>query len=98
MEKKTMLAMLLGAFAVVCLPQIVSAMAAPTANDFMYTLYDVGITKGLRGPLGYVIGTGFFVAGAVVGSKNVMMGIPFFLASAVALSADKLTESLGMII
>jgi len=98
MEKTTMLAMLLGAFAVVCLPQIVSAMAAPAAGDFMYTLYDVGITKGLKGPLGYVIGVGFFVAGAVVGSKNVMMGIPFFLASAVALSADKLTESLGMII
>lgn len=97
MNKRITITMLLSAFAVVGLPQIVSAMAAPAAGDFMYTLYDVGITKGLKGPLGYVVGAGFFVAGAVVGSKNVMAGIPFFLASAVALSADKLTESLGMI-
>jgi|GEM_PF-5741197 len=74
------------------------ALSEPTTGSLAYDLYDVGITKGLKGPIGFLIGTGCIVVGAVSVFRNPLAAIPAILAGAAIIKADGITKSLGMLL
>ena len=75
------------------------AVAAPTTGGFAQTVYDVGITDILKGPIGFVGGVGAIVFGAVSAIQGrVMQAAPAVLGGAALLQADTIVESLGAIV
>ena len=101
MEKQDM-KVVLGAVAVVAvalaLPQEALAFATPEVGAFAFDIYDIGVNKILKGPIGFVTGVGGVVAGAFFAFQGkVLQGVPVILASAGVLKADTIVNSLGMI-
>lgn len=74
------------------------AFTAPTGG-FAQDVYDVGVTKILQGPIGFVAGVAAIVWGAIVAIQGKLMtAAPAVLGGAVLLKADSIVESLGCII
>jgi len=74
------------------------AVTAPSGG-FAQDVYDVGVTKVLKGPIGFVAGVAAIVFGATMAIQGkVMSAAPAVLGGAVLLKADSIVESLGCII
>lgn len=74
------------------------AITAPVGG-FAQDVYDIGVTKVLKGPIGFVAGVASIVWGAMVAIQGRVMGAaPAVLGGAVLLKADAVVESLGCII
>ena len=72
------------------------AMTAPTANSFMYPVYDYAITKGVGGALGFV-GGGFIIAvGIALAVQNKYMpAIATVICGAVLCGLPAVVTSMG---
>lgn len=74
-----------------------NAFTAPAASSFAYTIYTIGVTNILKGPIGFVAGVSAIVLGAIMAiQQKVMMAIPCILGGAALMSADTLLTSMGM--
>ena len=87
----------LGFIGVFFFTEAAHAFTAPAATDFAYTIYDIGVNKILKGPIGFVGGVAAMVLGAMMAiQQKIPMAIPCILGGAVLLGADTLVTSLGM--
>ena len=78
---------------------IAHAITAPTSGTFAYTVYDVGVEKILKGPIGFVGGIAAIVYGAVAAIQGkVMAAIPAVVGGAVMLESDSIVSSLGALV
>ena len=78
---------------------VASAITAPAAGSFAYDVYDIGVNKILKGPIGFIGGVSAIVLGAIAAIRaQIMLAIPAILGGAVILKADTITTSLGMTI
>ena len=100
MSKEVRLMLVFMAVAMVLgLSGIASAITAPAAGSFAYDVYDIGVNKILKGPVGFVGGVAAIVIGAIAAIRaQIMLAIPAILGGAVILKADTITTSLGMTI
>jgi hypothetical protein len=79
--------------------QIAQAISAPASGAFAYDLYDVGVNKIVKGPIGFVGGVVAMVAGAIAAIQaRIMLALPAILGGAALLKADSIVSSLGAII
>jgi len=79
-------------------PASVFAFTEPSSGTFAYDVYDIGINKMLKGPIGFVAGAGAMVYGATklfVG--QVFPAVISILGGAVFLKSPELIETLGML-
>lgn len=79
-------------------PAAVFAFTTPSSGTFAYDVYDIGIEKILKGPIGFVAGAGAMVYGATklfVG--QVFPAVISILGGAVFLKSPELIETLGML-
>lgn len=75
------------------------AFTAPAAGDFFYDVYDVGVNKMLKGPIGFVGGIVAMVAAAVLAIRQMILpAAGTVLAGIFLLKADTLVTSLGALI
>ena len=97
-EMRLMLVFMAAAM-VLGLSSVASAITAPAAGSFAYDVYDIGVNKILKGPVGFVGGVAAIVIGAIAAIRaQIMLAIPAILGGAVILKADTITTSLGMTI
>lgn len=74
------------------------AITAPTGG-FAQDVYDIFVTKMLKGPIGFVAGCVAIIFGAVMAIRaQIMTAIPAVIGGAVMLKADAVVESLGAIL
>ena len=74
------------------------AITAPVAGDFAYDVYDIGVNKIVKGPIGYVGGMGAIAFGAIQAAKNqVLMAVPAIIGGAIILKADAVVATMGML-
>jgi hypothetical protein len=79
--------------------QIAQAISAPASGDFAYDLYDIGVNKIVKGPIGFVGGVVAMVAGAIAAIQaRIMLALPAILGGAALLKADSIVSSLGALI
>lgn len=79
-------------------PVAVLAFEEPSSGTFAYDVYDIGIEKILKGPIGFVAGAGAMVFGATrLFTGAVFPAIISILGGAVFLKAPDLIETLGML-
>ncbi|AKF40306.1 Conjugative transfer protein TraE [Yersinia bercovieri ATCC 43970] len=74
------------------------AWTAPTAGDFGYQIYDVGINKIAKGPIGFAGGAFLIAAGAMKINESWPKAIAFVLAGSCLIKVEELTTSLGALI
>lgn len=75
------------------------AFSAPAATDFFYDIYDIGVNKMLKGPIGFVGGIIAMVAAAVLAIRQMILpAAGTVLAGIFLLKADTLVTSLGALI
>lgn len=74
------------------------AITAPVAGDFAYDVYDIGVNKIVKGPIGYVGGMGAIAFGAIQATKNqVLQAVPAIIGGAAILKADAIVSTMGML-
>lgn len=96
-EVRIGLAMAAMAFVCVFAPTEAMAFSAPAAGSFAYDIYDIGVNKVLKGPIGFVGGVTAVAVGAVATIQaRLSMALPALLGGAVLLKADTIVESLGL--
>ena len=79
------------------LSSIADAFTAPASTSFAYSLYTIGVTDVLQGPIGFLGGVSAIVLGAIMAiQQKIMMAIPCLLGGAALMSADTLLTSLGL--
>ncbi|MEM7828040.1 MAG: hypothetical protein QW561_01725 [Candidatus Aenigmatarchaeota archaeon] len=97
-EQRTVILSLLAVIAMGAI-QVAQAVNTPTAGTFAYDLYDIGVNKIVRGPIGFVGGVVAMVAGAIAAIQaKIMLALPAILGGAALLKADSIVTSLGAII
>lgn len=75
------------------------AITAPAAGSFAYDVYDIGVNKILKGPIGFVAGVVAIVMGAAAAIMGeIMYAIPAILGGGILLKADAVVTSLGAMI
>lgn len=75
------------------------AINAPANGSFAYDLYDIGVNKIVKGPIGFVGGVMAMVFGAVSAIQaRIMLAIPAILGGAALLKAESIVTSLGALI
>jgi hypothetical protein len=79
-------------------PSISFAIGIPVSTDFAYDLYDVGVNKVLKGPIGFVGGVACLVASAATITKNWILSVIGVLGGTAIIKADTLVKSMGMLI
>lgn len=90
--------MALMVFAVALAATDALAVTAPTGG-FAQDVYDIFVTKMLKGPIGFVCGCVAIIFGAVMAIRaQIMTAIPAVIGGAVMLKADAVVESLGAIL
>lgn len=76
----------------------VMAITAPASGDFAYDIYDIGINSIMKGPIGFVIGSGCIALGGWSALKqNIPMAVGSALGGAAILKCDTLVTSLGLL-
>ena len=75
----------------------VYAITAPDNKALAYDLYDVGVNKLLKGPVGFIGGMLGIVVAASQLSKNWIPASLGILGSTALLKADSITTSLGLL-
>lgn len=77
----------------------VMAITTPSAGSFAYDIYDIGVDKILKGPIGFVGGVVAMAVGAIAAIQaRILLALPAILGGALLLKADNVVTSLGMII
>jgi len=72
------------------------AISEPTSGSFAYDVYDIGVNKILKGPIGFVAGCSAIAIGAISAFKaQVMTAVPAVLGGAALMKADTIITSLG---
>lgn len=74
------------------------AFVAPAEGDFVYDVYDIGVNKLAKGPVGFVGGLGLIVwglYGGLMGKTGVGGSVMSILGGGVIAKADTVTETLG---
>jgi len=95
---RLLIAMLLTGVFYVLMATYADAFTAPTSGTFAYDIYDIGVNKVLKGPIGFVAGSAAIVLGAVSAVRAQIMGaIPAVLGGAALIKADAIVTSLGML-
>ncbi len=75
------------------------AINAPGNGSFAYDLYDIGVNKIVKGPIGFVGGVMAMVFGAFSAIQaRIMLAVPAILGGAALLKADSIVTSLGALI
>jgi hypothetical protein len=75
------------------------AFTAPAATDFFYDIYDIGVNRMLKGPIGFVGGIIAMVAAAILAVRQMILpAAGTVLAGIFLLKADSLVTSLGALI
>lgn len=70
-----------------------------TNVSFGYDLYEIGMNKTLKGPLGFISGAAAIAMGAVACIRGqVMISVPCVIGGAALLNAEKIINSLGVIV
>ncbi len=65
-------------------------------NGFAADIYDIAVTKILKGPIGFVAGCACIALGAIAAVKSqIMTAIPAVLGGAALMKADAIVNSLG---
>ena len=72
-------------------------ITAPDSSALAYDLYDVGVNKLLKGPVGFIGGMLGIVLAASQLPKNWVMSSLGILGSTALLKADSITTSLGLL-
>lgn len=92
--------MVLAVCAVVMVPDSqLLAMTAPSADSFMYDIYDIGVNKILKGAVGFVLGAAAMGwGGGMLMQAKLVPGIAAFTGGGVMIKADSLVTSLGALI
>ena len=73
------------------------AFTAPATTTFAYDIYDVGVNKILKGPIGFVGGVGCIVAAGVMAVRQMLLpAVGTVLGGAFMLKADSVVTTLGM--
>ncbi|EPE4165704.1 conjugative transfer protein TraE [Yersinia enterocolitica] len=80
------------------IPAVAMAWTAPAAGDFGYQVYDVGINKIAKGPIGFAGGAYLIAAGATKMNESWPKALGFVLAGSCLIKVDSLTTSLGALI
>ncbi|AOF17083.1 TPA: conjugative transfer protein TraE [Yersinia enterocolitica] len=80
------------------IPTVAMAWTAPTAGDFGYQIYDVGVNKIAKGPIGFAGGAFLIAAGAMKINESWPKAIAFVLAGSCLIKVEELTTSLGALI
>ncbi|MFO1259325.1 MAG: hypothetical protein U1E78_13080 [Gammaproteobacteria bacterium] len=78
-------------------PAVSHALTAPAKTDFAYDIYDVGVNKLLKGPIGFVGGITMLVTSAVNITKNWVLAALGILGGTAIVKADTLVTSMGML-
>jgi hypothetical protein len=88
------------ALALVCLyAGVASAISTPASGAFAYDVYDVGVNKVLKGPIGFIGGVGAIVFGAVTAIRGaILQALPALLGGGVLIKSDTIVETLGVCI
>ncbi len=73
------------------------AIKAPEKTALAFDLYDVGVNKLLKGPVGFIGGMLGIVLSASQIAKNWLMSALGILGSTALLKADSITTSLGLL-
>ena len=77
----------------------VLAWSVPVAGSFGYDIYDIGVNKMLKGPIGMTAGAGCFLTAAVCCVRQMLIPAGLCgLASGVLFNVDTLTKSLGCMV
>jgi len=88
----------LGAAACVLTASVAFAFTAPAAGDFVYDVYDIGVNKLAKGPVGFIGGLGLIVwglYGGLMGKTGLGGSVMSILGGGVIAKADTVTETLG---
>lgn len=77
----------------------VFAITAPAAGSFAFDVYDLAVTKILKGPIGFVSGLSAIVFGSFLAIQSkILPCLLCLLAGGIIIKADTITVSLGMMI
>jgi hypothetical protein len=77
----------------------VFAITAPATGSFAFDVYDLAVTKILKGPIGFVSGLSAIVFGAFLAIQSkILPCLLCLLAGGIIIKADTITVSLGMMI
>lgn len=84
--------------AVIGVPDMASAMAVPVAGDLGYEVYEMVISNGLNGPLGYT-GAGILVVGGFTQmNKSWLFPVSGLAAATAIINTDGLVQAAGALI
>lgn len=97
-ETKTIMTVVFS-FAILMIGDVASAITAPSSGSFAYTVYDIGVQKILKGPVGFVGGVVAIVIGAIMAMRaQVLPAVASILGGGVLLGADSIVSSMGTLI
>jgi hypothetical protein len=72
------------------------AFTEPAAGSFAFDIFDIGVNKILKGPIGFVGGVSAIVMGGIFAVQaKIMQAVPAILGGATILKADSIVTSLG---
>lgn len=79
-------------------PGIAHAWTAPASGAFMYDMYDIGVNKLLKGPVGFVGGVSIIAYSASQWNQGPWKALTGVLFGSAIAKADSITSSLGAMI
>jgi hypothetical protein len=72
---------------------------ADESTTLGFTVYDIIVTKMLKGPIGVAAGVAFIALGAIQAVRNNLIGaVPAVVAGGILIKADSVVRALGAII
>ena len=72
---------------------------ADESTTLGFTVYDIIVTKMLKGPIGGAAGVAFIALGAIQAVRNNLIGaVPAVLAGGILIKADSVVRALGALI
>ncbi|WP_273767385.1 hypothetical protein [Aeromonas hydrophila] len=95
--QKGLFTCMVGAAAVLITPDV-AAWSTPAAGSFAYDLYDIGVNKLLKGPVGFVAGVSIIAYSASNFSQGPWKAITGILMGSGIAKADTITSSMGAMV
>ncbi|BCK65883.1 conjugative transfer protein TraE [Aeromonas caviae] len=95
--QKGLFTCLVGAAAILSTPEV-AAWSTPAAGSFAYDMYDIGVNKLLKGPVGFVAGVGIIAYSASNFSQGPWKAIMGILMGSGVAKADTITSSMGAMV
>ena len=98
-KQKLLLALILIMLCYSIVPSTCFAWTTPAAGSFAYDIYDIGVTKILQGPIGFVAGVAAVLIGAIAAIMGkLMFAFPAILGGAAIITAPTIVNSMGALI